>query len=133
MNNNYDYTKPLNGIDPRIIERNRKLIQSEAKYTPHVDADILNSMPIPTNPISQQEARNMAYNAFRIQCERNCTPGYKSSVNNKCNSNSDNYTGGGCFGNKLDDHPNLVLFVACVLALLPLEYYVVRTIIEKIF
>lgn len=123
MNNNYDYTKPLNGIDPRIIERNRKLIQSEAKYTPHVDTDILNSMPIPTNPISPQEARNMAYNAFRIQCERNCTPGYrsnyKSNYDNSNNNHSDNigYTG---------DHPTLVAFLmGCIPFAILLFFYIV--------
>lgn len=108
MNNKYDYTNPVSRDVPRIVENNRRLIQSEAKYTPPVDPDILNSMPIPTDPISMQEARNIAYNAFRIQCERNCTPGYKSQYkSNHSSSNSEHSNNVGYTG----DHPTLVAFL----------------------
>lgn len=123
MNSNYDYTNPISSNAPRTIEINRRLVQSEAKYVPDVDPDILASMPIPTNPISPQEARNIAYNAFRIQCERNCTPGYrsnyKSNYNNSNNNHSDNigYTG---------DHPTLVAFLmGCIPFAILLFFYIV--------
>jgi len=110
MMNSYDYTKPL--ANPRTIEHNRRILQSEAKFF-KVDPNIVNSLPIPTNPMSVDDARQMLYNAYSIQCERNCMnfsgTGYYNPQNNISDSSS---TSSGCGGTwYTGNHPALVGFL----------------------
>ena len=110
MMNDYDYTRPL--ANPRTIEYNRRIIQGEAQFF-KVDPNIVNSMPIPTNPISVDDARRMLYNAYSIQCERNnmnfSGTGY---YNPKYNFDNNNNSNSGCGGTwYTGNHPALVGFL----------------------
>lgn len=131
MNGNYDYTKPIRNFDSRIIEHNRHMINCENNglWGNIADPNILNSMPIPTNPISMQEARNVVWNAARIESERRSintlSGGGYSNYPNKINYSNDNSdtNSGGYYGK----HPTLIAILLGIIAVAPLVYFIIKS------
>ena len=122
----YNYTKPFDINTSATIEHNRNLINIEAKYS-SVRPEFINSIPIPTTPITGMEARTLVNNARRIQNEHDAQNLWSSKKSLDSNSNESN-TSTGCDSELMENHPFLgtvlFLFLAASPLLVPYLYKV---------